>query len=102
MSSDPKIHLAQLLDAALASVAPGCDADIRLERPRDPAHGDFASNLAMQLARAMKRNPRELAQLLLSEIPSSPFVAKIEIAGAGFINFHLHRSAKLEVVRNVL
>lgn len=56
----------------------------------------------MQLARSMKRNPRELAQLLLSEIPPSPFVAKSEIAGAGFINFHLLPSAKLEVVRSIL
>ena len=50
----------------------------------------------------MKRNPRELAQLLLSEIPKSPFVYKTEIAGAGFINFHLLPSAKLEVIRRIL
>jgi arginyl-tRNA synthetase len=56
----------------------------------------------MQLARTMKRNPRELAQLLLLEIPRSPLVEKIEVAGAGFINFHLDRSAKLEAVRAVL
>ena len=103
MTHDIKVHLADLMRAALDSVAPDqVETAIVLERPKQASHGDFACNLAMQLARAMKRNPRELAQLLLSEIPSSPFVAKIEIAGAGFINFHLHRSAKLEVVRNVL
>ena len=103
MTHDIKVHLADLMRAALNSVAPDqVETAIVLERPKQASHGDFACNLAMQLARAMKRNPRELAQLLLSEIPSSPFVAKIEIAGAGFINFHLHRSAKLEVVRNVL
>jgi arginyl-tRNA synthetase len=89
--------------AALMSVAPDqADTAIVLERPKQVAHGDFACNLAMQLARAMKRNPRELAQLLLSEIPKSPFVGKTEIAGAGFINFHLLPAAKLEVVRTVL
>ena len=85
------------------SVAPDqADTAIILERPKQAAHGDFACNLAMQLARAMKRNPRELAQLLLSEILKSPFVGKTEIAGAGFINFHLLPAAKFEVVRTVL
>jgi arginyl-tRNA synthetase len=89
--------------AALASLAPEqTEAVIVLERPRQASHGDFACNLAMQLARVMKRNPRELAQLLLSEIPRSPFVEKIQVAGAGFINFHLDRSAKREAVRAVL
>ena len=103
MTIDIKIHLADLMRTALSSVAPDQAATaIVLERPKQAAHGDFSCNLAMQLARAMKRNPRELAQLLLSEIPASPYVAKTEIAGAGFINFHLLPSAKLEVVRAVL
>ena len=103
MTHDIKTHLADLMRTALNSIAPGqADMPIVLERPKQPAHGDFACNLAMQLARAMKRNPRELAQLLLSEIPKSPFVAKAEIAGAGFINFRLLPSAKLEIVRGVL
>ena len=86
MTHDIKIHLADLMRAALNSLAPDlAETAIVLERPKQAAHGDFACNLAMQLARAMKRNPRELAQLLLSEIPPSPFVAKMEIAGAGFI-----------------
>ena len=98
-----KNHLADMMRAALKSVAPDqIDATILLERPKQAAHGDFSCNLAMQLARSMKRNPRELAQLLLSEIPKSPLVSKTEIAGAGFINFHLLPSAKLEVIRNVL
>ena len=103
MTHDIKTHLSDLMRAALMSVAPDqADTAIILERPKQAAHGDFACNLAMQLARAMKRNPRELAQLLLSEIPKSPFVGKTEIAGAGFINFHLLPAAKLEVVRTVL
>ena len=103
MSQDIKVHLSELMRAALLSVMPDqADAAIALERPKQAAHGDFSCNLAMQLARAQKRNPRELAQLLLSEIPASPFVARCEIAGAGFINFHLQPAAKLEVVRRVL
>jgi len=103
MTQDIKTHLSELMRTALVSVAPDqADTAIVLERPKQASHGDFACNLAMQLARAMKRNPRELAQLLLSEIPASPFVEKTEIAGAGFINFHLRSNAKLEVVRAIL
>ena len=103
MTQDIKTHLADLMRAALTSLAPDqADTPIVMERPKQASHGDFACNLAMQLARAMKRNPRDLAQLLLPEIPQSPFVAKVEIAGAGFINFHLRRSAKLQIVRNIL
>ena len=103
MTTDIKTHLADLMHAALLSVTPDqADAAIVLERPKQASHGDFSCNLALQLARPMKRNPRELAQLLLSEIPKSPFVARTEIAGAGFINFHLQPAAKLEVVRKVL
>jgi len=103
MTHDIKTHLSNLMRAALVSVMPDqADAAIVLERPKQATHGDFSCNLAMQLARPMKRNPRELAQLLLSEIPKSSFVAKTEIAGAGFINFHLLPAAKLDVVRAVL
>ena len=76
MSSDPKTKLAEMLTVALESVAPGMTADIQLERPRDPSHGDFASNLAMQLARALKDNPRKIAERLLRELPASPLVQK--------------------------
>ena len=103
MNHDIKSHLSGLMRTALLSVAPAhADTAILLERPKQASHGDFACNLAMQLARSMKRNPRELAQLLLSEIPKSEFVAKSEIAGAGFINFHLLPAAKLAVVGRVL
>ncbi len=103
MTHTIKTHLVDLMRAALVSVAPDqIDAAIVLERPKQASHGDFSCNLAMQLARTMKRNPRELAQLLLSEIPKSPWVNKVEIAGAGFINFHLQAATKLEVVRTIL
>ena len=58
-----------------------------IERTRDSTHGDFASNIAMQLAKAAKRKPRELAQAIVAALPASDLVAKVEIAGPGFINF---------------
>lgn len=103
MNHDIKTHLAELVRAALAQVAPDqTNVDIILERPKQPVHGDFACNIAMQLARTLKRNPRELAQALVTALPASPFVAKTEIAGAGFINFYLPPAAKLSIVHEVL
>ncbi|HRP96338.1 MAG TPA: arginine--tRNA ligase [Rhodocyclaceae bacterium] len=103
MSADPKTQLADLLRAALKSVAPEqADTPIHLERPKQADHGDFATNLALQLARPLRRNPRELAALLLGELPADALVAKAEVAGAGFINFTLAAGAKTAVVREVL
>ncbi|MCK9260583.1 MAG: arginine--tRNA ligase [Azoarcus sp.] len=103
MSADPKVLLADLLKAALKSVAPElADTPILLERPKQASHGDFATNLALQLAKPMKRNPRELAAKLLAEMPVSTLVARTEVAGAGFINFTLDPAAKTAVVREVL
>jgi arginyl-tRNA synthetase len=101
--NDIKAHLVDLLRSALQCVAPDeVDTPLLLERPKQAAHGDLACNVAMQLARSMKRNPRELAQLVVSALPASPFVIKTEIAGAGFINFHLQPAAKLEAIRGAL
>jgi len=103
MSADSKTQLADLLRAALLSVAPDqADTPINLERPKQAGHGDFASNLALQLAKPLKRNPRDLANLLLAELPASSLVAKAEVAGAGFINFTLVSDAKTAVVQRVL
>lgn len=103
MSADSKTQLADLLRAALLSVAPDqAETPINLDRPKQAGHGDFASNLALQLAKPLKRNPRELANLLLAELPPSKLVAKAEVAGAGFINFTLVADAKTAVVRKVL
>ena len=103
MPLDVKTQLTNLLQQALASVAPSAtDTPIQLERPRDPTHGDFATNLAMQLAKALKKNPREIAQQLVNELPVSALVTKAEVAGAGFINFTLDAGAKTRVVKAVL
>ncbi len=90
-----KQSLEQLLLAALESLpggvlpAPPDAAAVTLERARDAKHGDFSSNVALRLAKAARRNPRELAQAIVAALPPSPLVARTEVAGAGFINFHL-------------
>jgi len=98
-----KSHLTQLFAAALESVAAEQrDTEFVIERPRQVLHGDYACNLAMQLARPLRRSPRDLAQLLLDALPASPFVEKAEIAGAGFINLFLSPAAKQAVVKRIL
>ena len=69
------------------------DAPIEIERTRDPQHGDFATNLAMQLAKVTRQNPRKIAQSLLAALPADGAIAKVDIAGAGFINFFLNDNA---------
>ena len=70
----------------------------RVERTRDPKHGDFACNVAMTLAKTAGKPPREIAALILGALPDSDLVSRAEIAGPGFINFHLApRAYQLEV-----
>ena len=100
---DLRTHLTDLLRTAQRSVAPdSVSLPVVLERPKSLQHGDYASNLAMQLAKSMKRNPREIAQALMKAMPLSPLVEKSEIAGAGFINLYLKPAAKQQVVAQVL
>ena len=74
----------------------------QLEHTRDPGHGDFASSLAMRLAKAARQNPRKLAAELVAAIPPHEAVAKVEIAGAGFINFFLRPDAYQGEVGRIL
>lgn len=76
--------------------------DVQLERTKDRSHGDFASNIAMVLAKPAKMNPREIAQQIVEALPSHDMVEKVEIAGPGFINFTLSASARQQVVADVL
>ncbi len=64
-----------------------------IERTRDASHGDFATNVALQLAKAARRKPRELAQAIVAALPANDLVSKVEIAGPGFVNFFLSPSA---------
>ncbi|MBC7983378.1 MAG: arginine--tRNA ligase [Candidatus Obscuribacterales bacterium] len=85
-------------DIAQAAIGQG----IELERTRDAAHGDFASNIAMRLAKAAKCNPRQLAQAVVAALPANAHIAKVEIAGPGFINFHLATAAYAAELERVL
>ena len=98
-----KHHLSELFAHALVEVAPEhAGTAFEITRPKQVQHGDFACNLAMQLARPLRGNPREIATKLLSALPASPFVEKTEIAGAGFINLFLTPDAKQQVIKRVL
>ena len=105
---DPKAHVTGLLRAALAEVAPqAADTPVLLERPKQASHGDFACNLAMQLAKSQKANPRQLAERLLAALQSQPgwgegWIISAEIAGAGFINLRLAPRAKQLAVARAL
>jgi arginyl-tRNA synthetase len=94
-----KAHIEELVATAVARL-PNIDghpelADLRLEveRARDPRHGDYATNAAMQLAKPLKQNPRQIAQSIVENLPASDLVAGTEIAGPGFINFRLNPDA---------
>lgn len=99
---DPKAHLFALVQTALSQVAPDLtEVSFVVERSKQAAHGDYACNVAMQLTRVLRRNPRELAQAVVAALPESSFIVKTEIAGAGFINFFLTSAAQHQVVRQV-
>ncbi|HEX3950763.1 MAG TPA: arginine--tRNA ligase [Steroidobacteraceae bacterium] len=87
--------LKQALGALPSDLLPAAarEVSIEVESTRDAQHGDFASNLAMRLAKAARRNPRKIAESLLAALPPSDSIAKVEIAGAGFINFFLTDAA---------
>ena len=87
--------LRQALAALPESLVPAAarDLDIEVERTRDSQHGDFASNIAMRLAKRSRQNPRKIAEMLLAAMPPAGAVAKVEIAGAGFINFFVEDDA---------
>ena len=84
----------------------GIQANVTLERPRDPSHGDIACNIAMQLAKPLKKNPRELAQAIVAAVLADParagLIDGIDIAGPGFINLRVSAAAKQAVVRAVM
>lgn len=98
-----KSHLSELFAQALLEIAPdSSQTEILIERPKQAAHGDYSCNLAMQLARPLRKSPRDIAQALIAALPESEVIEKLEIAGAGFINVFITNAAKRSVVRGVL
>jgi len=106
MLAHQKEQITQVFQHAIAELIKdsGLTPNIVLERPRDAAHGDIACNIAMQIAKPLKKNPREIAQAVVADIAAQahPLIASAEIAGPGFINLRLHASAKQGVVKTIL
>ena len=105
MLNDQKTAIASLFNDALRSMGVE-EAAVLLERPKVAAHGDLACNVAMQLARQLKKNPRAIATDIIEHIQALPqakaLIEKFEIAGPGFINMRLSQDAKTFAVREVL
>jgi arginyl-tRNA synthetase len=103
-----KAQIEGLLNAAIAGLkAEGglpreVSVSVELDRARATEHGDFASNVALALAKQVKAKPRELAEKIVRALPASPLVAKVEIAGPGFINFFLRADVYRQVVPRIL
>lgn len=105
MLNQHKEAVAGMIARAVESLG-ATDAEIILERPKNPEHGDIACTIAMHLARALKQNPRAIAERIVEslrgEAEFNALVAKVEIAGPGFINLKLNDAARHDVVRQVL
>jgi arginyl-tRNA synthetase len=103
-----KEHIQELLSQSMLHLqrdgllALNGEPQIQMERTKSLEHGDFASNIAMMLAKAAGMPPRKLAELLIERLPRSRQVEKVEIAGPGFINFFLHHCALRGVIKDVL
>lgn len=102
-------ELARAILSALADFGPNSGQDfgqlpthLPLERPKNREHGDYATSIALQLAKAAGKNPRELAASFAPVIAEVPGIAKVEIAGPGFINITLEQGAQSAIVREVL
>ena len=76
--------------------------EVPLERPKNRDHGDFASSIALQLAKAAGAPPRKIAEVLAEKLTALPEIARVEIAGPGFINFTLNRAAQAELINRIL
>ncbi|OBF90133.1 arginine--tRNA ligase [Mycobacterium sp. 852014-52450_SCH5900713] len=101
--------LAELLKTTASAVlvergldAAALPATVTVERPRNPEHGDYASNLALQLGKRVGANPRELAGWLAEALSEADGVASAEVAGPGFINLRLEASAQAKIVNAVI
>jgi len=104
-AASPRERITSTLAGIVREQFPDVSAPpIALERPRDPAHGDYATNIALVLAKAARRNPRELAQAIAASLGSalSGCIEAPEIAGPGFINLRLRAAARQRVVAAVL
>lgn len=99
-----KTHFITLIEKASSAITSleTIAISVELTRTKQASHGDYSCNLAMHLAKPLHKNPREIAQLLINALPSSPYLEKVEVAGAGFINLYLKDSAKKQFLHLIL
>ena len=75
---------------------------IKLERPKERSHGDYATSIALQIAKPMGKNPREVAQVIVDQLTGIENISKVEIAGPGFINLTLNRASQAQLVETIV
>lgn len=100
---DTKSALNELLHIALTKIAPGQgNLVINLDQPKQSQFGDYACNVALQLAKPLGRSPRDIAKDLIQALPNSDLIEKCELAGPGFINIFLRPNVKQKIVQRIL
>lgn len=102
-----KPQIEKLIQSAFATLQasgelPNVPVTIQVEAAKDKQHGDFATNIALMLAKSVQKKPREVAELIIKALPASAHIKKVEIAGPGFINFFLSADALFDVIPRIL
>ncbi|HSN21975.1 MAG TPA: arginine--tRNA ligase [Usitatibacter sp.] len=101
-SPDSKTRLAEAVRSAVLAAFPGVEAPVvELERPKKAEHGDFATNVALQIAKQVGRKPREAAEAIVAALGRHAEISRADVAGPGFINFTLSRDSRFAVVPEV-
>ncbi len=97
-----KTELASIISSALDQILDDSSTiDIHIERPKTLEHGDYSTNIALQLTKILKKNPREIAQLIIEKVGLHPSIDRLEIAGPGFINFYLSSAGKSSIINSI-
>ncbi|QDH10851.1 arginine--tRNA ligase [Nocardioides dongxiaopingii] len=94
--------LASLVDQGALTLPDGVPAEVTVERPRDKSHGDYATNVALQLAKRAGTNPRALAELVAERLRASDGVAQVDIAGPGFLNITVEAGAQGRIAADIV
>lgn len=98
-----KDYLTNLLDNAIKDLVENFDKNIiQVSRPKQIQHGDFSTNVSLPLAKIQKKPPLVIADEIVKRIPTSPLIEKVEIAGAGYINFFLSSEARVKLINLIL
>ncbi len=102
-SPDPKTSLRDRVQRAVREKFPEAgEFEVEIERPKNPEHGDFTTNVALQLAKRVGRKPREVAEAIRADLENAEGIAQTSVAGPGFINFTLSSDSRFRVVADVL